>query len=630
MSEFAGLVRLNGEPVDESSVARLARSVRSQGKPVIWRADSCAVFVEGRAEGEPPPTQSSPGTVLLVDAWLDSPAEAALALGLDHVPGDRALCAAACAKWGVETAAQRLSGDFVFAHWDEAARRLTLARDALGGRPIFYVAHPHYLLFATTLQTMLAMPETPRDLDELVVAHTMTIALQDQEQTIYRHIRRAPPGGVALFERGQCRTSRWFTHDRIAPVCLSSDQAYVEAAREHLDRAVRCRLPAEGPFVSQLSGGFDSAGVTATAARLLGGDRRLSAYTRVAAAAHPDEGFDERALAGLLVDKYPNIDWKIVDDARESPRDIDPESEAGALLVPRLASFNATWFESLFLAVDRSGARVMLTGASGNLTLSHGGEPRLVDDLKHGRWRQVAHDLRGSARLRRRSLPHVTVSALYQAFAPRSVKRWRQRSLAGGMPWLAYSVVSPDFLADLDYAAKARELGHDVPFSPTDSSRQLRLRLLQGQRGFDFRGFTRRKWTVETRDPYRDRRLVEFCLGIPEDQYWREGQGRWLARRVLADRVPAETLAQLRRGRQSPEWYTLATRRRDGMAAAIDRIARSPLASRVIDVKRMRALLDDWPSDADAAHQSLALHGHALQRAISMGGFLRWHEGRND
>ena len=224
------------------------------------------------------------------------------------------------------------------------------------------------------------------------------------------------------------------------------------------------------------------------------------------------------------------------------------------------------------------------------------------------------------------SFPRALATVGYNLLAPRAIRRMRVRMRDGRLPWLQYCMLSPDFLAEIDYDSHARAAGHDVPFEPPTDHRAIRLGFLQSQRGRDSRGYIRRRWSIQSRDPYRDRKLAEFCLGVPNDQYYRDGQDRWLARRVLADRVPAETLTQTNRAFQVPEWFGLASARRDAMAAAVDRIGRSPAASRVLDMPRIRAALDNWPKDAEAAERTRDVHGHALQRAISMGGFLLWHE----
>jgi asparagine synthase (glutamine-hydrolysing) len=634
VGEFAGYIRLDGSPIASEVVARLGGSLLSAAPPRAWQPDRSAVFIEAIEAPLPgeaaatAPEQSWPNRIVLADGWLESPADVAAALGQPAGTPHRKLMAEAVMAWGIEQAADRLYGESALALWEADARRLTLARDPFGARPIYYYATADFILFATTLQTMLAHPETPRELDSVIIAHTMTQAQVDHETTIYRQVRRVLPGGVAVFERGQLATRRFYTVDRIQTVRLKSDDAYVEAARALLDRAVACRLPATGPFGTHLSGGFDSGGVAATAARLLD-PATLMAYTRVPAAEYANGDPGEREMAGRLVAMYPNMAWTIIDDACDVEGDLTPEQEADALLVPRVDSFHRAWFESLVRAAQANGASMVLHGGAGNITLSYGGDASFAA-LPARAWPGEMRRLHRGVRANGGSIPRALATVGYHLLAPRALRRARVRMSDGREPWLQYCMISPDFLAEIDYDSHAKVAGHDIPFNPSVSHRETRLGYLQSQRGRDSRGYMRRRRTLQTRDPYRDRTLAEFCLGVPNDQYYRDGQSRWLARRVLADRVPAETLAQTHRGKQVPEWYGLATARRDGMAAAIDRIARSPAASRVLDMKRIRAALDNWPKDAEAAERTRDIHGHGLQRAISMGGFLLWHETRGE
>ncbi|MDF7776831.1 asparagine synthase-related protein [Sphingomonas sp. AOB5] len=640
MSDFAGIVRTDNGPIPDAALQRITRALEGAGKPQSWRPNPSVLLVERR--GQPGYDNGSGSAVIqrdadrfiLATARLDDPRGVKTALGLDgpSLPDDRSLAAAAALRWGAGEAAEKLYGEFAIAEWDERAQRLTIARDALGSRPVYTVTLPGMVIFATTLQILMALPETPRELDEVVVAHTLTIAMQDQEQTIYRHIRRVPPGGVAIFENGQWRSRRWFTIDRLKPVRFKRDEDYVEAARELFDQAVRSRLSPDGRNGAFLSGGFDSAGVAATAAILLG-DRKLEAFTRAAGADHADYGFDERGLAGLVAERYPNIKWTVIDDVRESIRDVEPEAEMGALLVPRSGSFNGTWFESLHMAVQDAGIDVMLGGGTGNSVLSWDGSPQFAQRLRRFQWLGALRDLKGFARQKNLSATRTALGTAWDTLMPRRIKAglYQRRHGGGGRwPWMPFSLVSPGFLDEIDYGRHADEAGHDIPFKPPFSVREMRLRMLQGQRGRDMAAFARRRWRASTRDPYLDRALVEFALAIPEDQYWREGKSRWLARRVLAGRVPDEILSQRIKGRQSPEWHFLASRRLDETAAAVDRLSRSKFASRVIDIPRIRQIIEEWPTDEDAARKNEMLHGHALHRAISMGGFLRWHEGGNE
>ena len=637
MGEFAGAVRRDGDAIDSRLVDRIVASVGGIGRPRLWRDGVAAVVHRALRDSERGatadlPVETASGLIVAADARLDEPDEIARALGVAAGPrrSSAMLVAAACDAWRAQ-AAERLNGSFAFAVWDEVRRELTLARDGLGTRALYYVEHGPHVFFATTLQSLLSLPDVSREIDDLVLAQYLTIENQDTQRTLYRHIKRVPPGGTVTVRGYEMRVARYWTLDHIADVRLPRDADYVEAARALFDRAVACRLPSGGTVATTVSGGFDSAGVTATVARLLG-DRRFPAFHRAPGGTHPYDALDETPLVEAIAALYPNIDLTIIRDDCGGIPTIDAERDAAEFAVPRMVSVNALWFQLVVDHVAAAGVDLLLGGGCGNITLSWEGRPSIAADVRAGRLAGAWQAARNSAAAQRRPLGRVLAAQLVRPFMPRAVLRARQRwQLGGRLPWADYSVVSEQFLHALAYDRHAREHEHDLPFdeSTRTSVRQQRLRALQGQVVHDLAGGGRRRGGVPGLDPYADRRLVEFTLGTPNDQFWRDGQDRWLARRVLADRLPAELLAETRRGLQCPEWYEVLTPRRDEMAEAIDRIERSPLAARVVDVARMRRLLDTWPTDAESARGSKQLYAHALSRGIAMGGFLRQYERNN-
>ncbi len=635
MGEIAGVLRFDGGTVDPAIVARLARSLGGVDKAHRVEAGPFVLFHRPLRIAERAlalqPARAANGEIIAADCRLDEPLEIAAALGATARGrrDDAALVALACRQWG-SAAASRLNGSFAFAHWHDAERRLILARDALGTRALFYVEHAKYLFFASALQTLLALPEVSRELDELILAEYLTIAPQDLESTVYRQIRRVPPGGMLIVEGGKSpRKALYWTLEQIPTVRFKRDDDYVMAARELLDRAVACRLPEQGRLGVHLSGGLDSAGIAATAARLLG-DTGFNAFHRAPGAAHPYDAMDERALVDAVIARYPTIALTVIDTDRQDDADIEPERDAQKLVVPRMRGLNAGWFEPMVEAMRASDLAVVLSGGVGNMTLSWDGRPHFARDLRLGHWRQAWRSAAAAADDNGQTLPRFLAARTIKPLLPRALLRWRLSRRAGARsPWSTYSMVSDDFLASLNYAELVRGTTHDMPFHDS-ADRAARFHSLQAQRNRDKQPAERRAGGPDVIDPYADRRLVEFTLGIPETQFWNAGQDRWLARRVLADRLPPQLVGERRRGVQCPEWYEMASRRRDGMAAALDRIARSPLASRVVDVPRMKKLLDAWPADAEAARSQRTVLGYALARGISIGGFLRWYEGGNE
>ena len=129
---------------------------------------------------------------------------------------------------------------------------------------------------------------------------------------------------------------------------------------------------------------------------------------------------------------------------------------------------------------------------------------------------------------------------------------------------------------------------------------------------------------IDERDPTADRRLVEFSLRLPPEQLLHRGISRPLARRALADRVPAEVLNSPLRGYQGADWYERFDRTEAG--GLIEDIASSPIAIDLLDIPKMKQALDQWPRSGAADPRSRAIFRTRLTIAISTGIFIQSFE----
>jgi asparagine synthase (glutamine-hydrolysing) len=134
---------------------------------------------------------------------------------------------------------------------------------------------------------------------------------------------------------------------------------------------------------------------------------------------------------------------------------------------------------------------------------------------------------------------------------------------------------------------------------------------------------------IDARDPHADRRLLEFTLQVPEWLFRRDGIPRSFARRVLSDRLPREILDERRRGANGTNWFAFLDARRHDIASDIERLEASPLASRLIDLPRLKGLMAQWPKDAQEAENRVWEYRQALARGVHVGRFIRWVEGGN-
>ncbi len=152
---------------------------------------------------------------------------------------------------------KRLRGMFAFAIWDGRERRLVIARDRLGVKPLVYRLEPGRLAFASELKSLLQMPDMPRELDPTALDHYLALQYVPHPRTIFRGIAKLPPAHYGVWRDGEFTTHRYWELDfnREEP---KSEQEYREQLRATLTEATRLRMIADVPLGAFLSGGVDS------------------------------------------------------------------------------------------------------------------------------------------------------------------------------------------------------------------------------------------------------------------------------------------------------------------------------------------------------------------------------------
>ena len=130
-------------------------------------------------------------------------------------------------------------------------------------------------------------------------------------------------------------------------------------------------------------------------------------------------------------------------------------------------------------------------------------------------------------------------------------------------------------------------------------------------------------WGIDERDPTIDRRIVAFCQGIPEDQYLRNGQNRWLIRRTMRGRLPDVVLKERRRGYQGADWAArIDPHERARLREEVASWSENDLLSRLLDLPRLRRLAAQWPQDGLAFE-----HRRVLLRSVPVARFVHWFAG---
>jgi asparagine synthase (glutamine-hydrolysing) len=451
---------------------------------------------------------------------------------------DGRLAAGAIAAGGIE-ALGAASGDFVVAAWDMVERRLWLARDAIGFRPLFYRRERERLWFSTELRWLTRGPARGRQINEGFVAEILAGQMVSVDETPIDGVFRLLPATALGFDFGKMSPARveLWRPPTVLPA-RRSDADLIAEFRERFTAAVSRSIGDDSTVSTQLSGGLDSTSVTAAVRSITG--RAPDAYSLV----YPSLPI---ALDGEMLDESPYIDAAV--DAigsrsvRVEPLGANALGRADFLRVtadhddiPDFPVTDALNY-ALFTRAVADGHRVMLTGLGGDYWLT-GSASRIPSLLRRGRWLEAwrfSRDARrsdtrgaGAAEIRSHILVRLTpawAKAIYRR--ARSPKAWP--------PWLP-----PEFTERANLAARLRRLSARAPRVDDDVLQDSLIALSLGgpllARESVFRAAT--DAGIDVRHPMLDREFVEFVMTLPDDLRMRGIETRYILRRALADWLP--------------------------------------------------------------------------------------------
>src|SRR5262249_8414151 len=260
------------------------------------------------------------------------------------------------------------------------------------------------------------------------------------------------------------------------------------------------------------------------------------------------------------------------------------------------------WGFDMFAAARSAGHNVMLTGEWGNLTMSYDGWGLFTELLLTGRWLKLFAEIKSSGYQWRRHVRQRLIGPLIPAPVFRWYKQWRR---GGNPPWYDYSVARLEFATQTGVIERAarENIPFDAPFL-RDWRMDRIIRLRNNWEAADHYAKLRARFRLDIRTPACDRRVVEFCLGIPGDQYLREGRDRLLIRRAMEGRLPGIVINQKKYGAQAADWYPRLTRARTRIAEEVKRLAEKPEVTSILDMQRLSAILSSWPDSQPQEYTS--------------------------
>jgi asparagine synthase (glutamine-hydrolysing) len=627
------LVRFDGAAVDPRDLARQTARLKHLGP------DGVSPWTEGpvamaqlmmritREDGlDAQPVHDGPCT-LVADARLDNREALAETLGvaaeaLADLP-DSALIMRAWRRWG-DRAPEHLVGDFVFVVWDADARTLTLARDHMGQRHVFYHEGEGFFAFATEIRGLWALPDVPRELIEARIVGALTFMDPPEVGTTWHlGIRALPGGSIGMLGADGRFAWRRYWEPHADPAHEGRDEAYyVRTYREVLAEAVACRLRrAVHPAGLFMGGGFDTSAICALAGPVVAPQGRK--FIAASSVAREDDKSTTHALrrwVEICRRDMPHLEVRYV--TREG-LDVFTRMEDSFRSTETPHSPNNYVTVPLLEAIKAGGARIVMDGFGGDYTLNPRFPNALARLLVRGKWRRFVTEYGALKRHLRLDTRRMLIRYVIYPMLPLWLTRARSRLESGRRP----------FGPTVPLAEAVRRAPRRLPSSqrhnPIGDPRKSMLSSLRRQQNFPAVGYSvpAASHGLEFTEPFHDKRVVEFGLAIPEDLYLKDGKQRWLARTALADLYPPEFQNRLPgNDGLAPDFLEMATRVEPKVLAEIDRMEAAGKLSRHFDFPRMRKMLARRTADGDLGNQIAARQALiAFLRAR----YIEWFTGQN-
>lgn len=472
---------------------------------------------------------------------------------------------AAIDAWGVGDALHRANGMFAFALWDRTDRSLTLARDRMGEKPLYYGWQGDTLLFGSDLKALRVHPKFRGELDRNALAFLMRYSFIPAPHSIYSGIRKLGPGQILkVANAGSARThTYWSLREQAVAAKQDGFQGSEPEALDELDRklslAVRRQMLSDVPLGALLSGGIDSTSIVALM------QSQSARPIRTFTIGFSCEAYDEAAYARAIA-RHLGTDHT----------ELYVEPADAMSLIPRLAELYSEPFADasqipthLVSTLARQTVTVALSGDGGD-ELFCGYNRHLMAAKTWQKMQYVPQTVRaGLGRLVQMGSPAFYDSLGAVAGLARSLPRLDDKARKAAA--VLGSATLEDFYAR---ALAARPDSEGLVLGQTASAR-LRTSIDQAGRFaaaeqvmlFDGLCYlpdnvlakldrAAMGVSLETRVPFLDRDVVEFALRLPLKMKLRNSRTKWILRQLVGRHVPRDLMERPKMGFSVPirEW----------------------------------------------------------------------------
>lgn len=552
MSIIFGKINIDGKPIQEAELEKMAQAMSIFGpdRTSCWHEENAGLghlqlYNTPESINETHPlVDNTLGLVFISSSRIDNREELCNLMGIVGEEAkyitDARLIFAAYRKWG-NNSVNFLLGDWSFAVWHTLEKKLFLARDHYGITSLYYTQTDNSFYFSTSINGLKIFPELKNQLNEQRIVQIICGHLSNGKDTVFDKIKILPPAHWLTLSK-KIKIENYWDVRNISERTFNSSEEVKEEFLSIFKEAVKCRLRSTGNIGSMLSGGVDSSSVSAIAATELDNiHKKLYSYTSIPK--YEVSGFpqkhrmpDEGKIASLVAEMYPNIYHQLIADGAYSlTNSILLSLKSHGQPINQIS--NSYWKCNILEKAKNDGCKVILEGQHGNHTISW---PPLLPISSNTPSVFIQGNTDFLTRLKR-ALPADILVKLLKA------KHFFRES--HNYPFLNMH----NFSSILSEIKAERDINHYFIRTHTLKESQIEvLRLGQSITGAQLAEIGM-AFGIEVRDPTCDKRIIEFCLSLPDKYYVNDGKTRLLIKNSFKGLLPETLLNNQKRGRQSAD-----------------------------------------------------------------------------
>jgi asparagine synthase (glutamine-hydrolysing) len=476
------------------------------------------------------------GLVITADARIDNRKELSTELNIpnDNNATDSFFILKAYEKWG-EKCPEYLLGDFAFAIWDENEERMFCARDHMGVKPFYYYLDDNIFVFGTEIKSLLKLSNVPKLLNKKKLALFLMNDLLDKETTFYEHIKGLIAAHSITINKFECQINRYWQLDPEKEIIMDSEEEYIQAFIEIFNESVNCRLRSYSEVGFSLSGGIDSSSIVCTAKKIFSKNKNFKPVNTFSFVFDEIPESDERDYIKKI------INTKKINSVLVNCDKVSPINEINKILCNQDQPFyspNMSMHYKFFKKVRESGIRIILSGDGGDEIVSYGQNyiRELAVSLK---WKKLMLEIEG----RSNNLKMNKYKIIFDKIIFPSIPNYLKKRIRLYLNRHTNKILNQDFLYSI-LERYDENFVNEIHKIETFNSKEFHYYVINNisHHSTVFEPVDRvcGANSIESRYPFFDKRLIEFCYAIPTELKLKFGWDRYILRLAMTNILPKE------------------------------------------------------------------------------------------